>query len=165
MMPGHSHGMDVVIACVDPATQPDLLSWVQAHHDETAPTAPPESRHTLSAGELTSPGVRLWLARDADGRIVGSVALSPVEPGHEELKSMRVEPLARGKGLGGALLDAAVADARARHVVRMSLETGSDPFFAPAWAVYRSRGFTDCGPFGGYVEDPYSIFLTLALDP
>ena len=157
--------MNVVIALVDAGEQADLAGWVLAHQAETAPTAPPESRHTLSHEELAAPGVRLWLARDDQGRIVGSVALSPVGPGHEELKSMRVEPLARGKGLGGALLDAAVADARARHVVRMSLETGSDPFFAPAWAVYRSRGFTDCGPFGGYVEDPYSIFLTLALDP
>lgn len=155
--------MDVVVALVDPEREPDLAGWVTAHEAETAPTAPPESRHTFSLADFAAPGVRLWLARDGRGRIVGSVALSPVEHGHEEIKSMRVEPSLRGQGLGGALLDAAVADAGARGLTRVSLETGADPFFAPAWAVYRGRGFTSCGPFGAYVEDPHSRFMTLDL--
>ena len=156
--------VQIVVALVDAGEQADLAGWVLAHQAETAPTAPPESRHTLSHEELAAPGVRLWLARDDQGRIVGSVALSPVGPGHEELKSMRVEPAERGRGLGGRLLDAALADARERGLQRISLETGSDRFFAPAWAVYRSRGFGACGPFGDYIEDPHSIFLTRMLD-
>lgn len=48
---------------------------------------------------------------------------------------------------------------------RVSLETGSMDFFAPARAFYRKAGFTDCPPFGSYGADPNSVFMTLALRP
>ena len=32
--------------------------------------------------------------------------------------------------------------------------------FAPARSLYASFGFKPCGPFGNYVEDPYSVFMT-----
>lgn len=156
-------GRDVVIQRVDPAEQPDFPGWVQAHQDETAPTAPPESRHALDVEDFSRPGMRLWLARDRSNRIVGSLALAPVAEGHEELKSMRVEPSMRGRGLGGALLETALADAAARGIERVSLETGSMAFFEPARSVYRRAGFTECGPFGAYAEDPLSVFMTLQL--
>jgi len=56
-----------------------------------------------------------------------------------------------------------VATARARGYARLSLETGSGPAFDAAHALYARHGFVPCGPFGGYVEDPFSRFLTLAL--
>jgi putative acetyltransferase len=88
------------------------------------------------------------------------VALAPVEPGHEELKSMRTDPGVRRRGVGSRLLEHAVADARARGVSRLSLETGSMEFFAPARDLYRRNGFVDCPPFGAYRPDPNSVFLT-----
>ena len=47
----------------------------------------------------------------------------------------------------------------------MSLETGSAPAFAPARSLYESFGFTYCPPFGDYVDDPNSVFLTRVLEP
>jgi putative acetyltransferase len=44
---------------------------------------------------------------------------------------------------------------------RLSLETGSWDYFQPAVALYRSHGFVECPPFGDYVPDPNSIFMTL----
>ena len=35
--------------------------------------------------------------------------------------------------------------------------------FKPAQKLYQSFGFTFCGPFAGYVEDPNSVFMTLRL--
>ena len=35
--------------------------------------------------------------------------------------------------------------------------------FEPAQKLYESFGFTRCGPFGDYVEDPNSVFMTLRL--
>jgi putative acetyltransferase len=35
--------------------------------------------------------------------------------------------------------------------------------FRPAQRLYESFGFTYCGPFGDYVEDPNSVFMTLRL--
>ncbi|GGB88596.1 GCN5 family N-acetyltransferase [Knoellia flava TL1] len=145
----------------DPA-DPELLDFLRAHLDDLAPTAPPESRHALDVEGLRQPGIRMWVARD-EGRLVGTVALAPLEPGHEELKSMRTSPESRGRGVGGSLLRHALADARARGVTRVSLETGSMEFFVPARSLYRGAGFAECPPFGSYVEDPNSTFLTLLL--
>lgn len=47
--------------------------------------------------------------------------------------------------------------------MRLSLETGSDPFFAPARALYAKHGFVPCPPFGSYRPDPLSTFMTLDL--
>jgi putative acetyltransferase len=47
---------------------------------------------------------------------------------------------------------------------QLSLETGSMEFFAPARHLYRSFGFTVCGPFEGYSEDPNSVFMTKRID-
>jgi putative acetyltransferase len=46
---------------------------------------------------------------------------------------------------------------------RVSLETGSWPYFDPARALYTRHGFVECAPFGDYRLDPNSTFMTLAL--
>jgi putative acetyltransferase len=58
-----------------------------------------------------------------------------------------------------------MAAARARGMARLSLETGSWPYFAPARELYARHGFVECEPFGDYRPDPNSVFLTLALQP
>ena len=56
-----------------------------------------------------------------------------------------------------------MAEARRRGYRRLSLETGSQPEFAPARALYARFGFVECGPFGDYRLDPCSTFMTRAL--
>lgn len=149
---------------IDPAdfARADLHEFLQAHLDDMEPTAPPESRHALDLTGLRAPGVRMWVAR-LDGALVGTAALKNLTPTHDELKSMRTDPAVRGKGVASALLAHALADARARGITQVSLETGSMAFFEPARALYRKHGFTECGPFGSYVPDPNSTFMTLPL--
>ncbi|MGN6160644.1 MAG: GNAT family N-acetyltransferase [Marmoricola sp.] len=143
-------------------TDPALKHFLQDHIDDMEPTAPPESQHALDFDELRSPDVRLWVAHE-DGTLVGTAALAELSPGHEELKSMRTDPSRRGTGIASALLLHLLADARARRVERISLETGSMEFFAAAHALYLKHGFVDCAPFGSYLEDPNSRFMTLEL--
>ncbi len=143
---------------------PELVAFLRAHLDDLAPTAPPSSQHALDLAGLQRPGVRLWVARVPEA-LVGTVGLAPVEPGHEELKSMRTDPERRGLGIASAMLRHALADASARGVERVSLETGSQPFFAPARALYAKHGFVECAPFGAYALDPHSTFMTLVLEP
>lgn len=145
-------------------SDPRLAAFLQAHLDDMEPTAPPESRHALDLAALQRDGVRLWVGVDADG-IVGTVALAPVEDGHEELKSMRTEPRVRGTGVATRLLAHALDDARARGISRVSLETGSMEFFEPARRFYARVGFVPCPPFGSYAEDPLSTFMTRSTDP
>ncbi|WAC66405.1 GNAT family N-acetyltransferase [Agrococcus sp. SL85] len=144
--------------------EPALLAFLQAHLDDMAPTAPPESQHALDARELQAPGVRLWVARSG-GRIVGTVALAALEPAHEELKSMRTDPALRGAGVGSRMLRHALDDAASRGIARISLETGAQDFFAPARALYATHGFAPCPPFGDYWDDPLSAFMTRELAP
>jgi putative acetyltransferase len=140
---------------------PSLALFLQSHLVDLEPTSPPESRHALDLKSLQSPNVRLWVAVDAG--IVGTGALAAIESGHEEIKSMRTDPLQRGRGIARKLLLFMIEDARERGVQRVSLETGSMEFFAPARALYEKFGFVTCSPFGSYVEDPHSTFMTLAL--
>jgi putative acetyltransferase len=143
-------------------TDPDLGMFLQAHLDDLEPTAPAESRHALDLSGLRTPDVRLWVAR-VDGRIAGTGALAALEPGHEELKSMRTDPARRGQGIATRILDHLLCDARARDIKRVSLETGSMVFFAPARALYAKAGFVACSPFGSYRPDPNSVFMTMTL--
>lgn len=143
-------------------TDPALARFLQEHLDDMQPTAPPESRHALQLSELDRPWVRLWCAH-IGGEIVGTVALAVMDDGHEELKSMRTSPHHRGQGIARTLLAEALDDARSRGVGQVSLETGSVDFFSAARSLYRSAGFEQCGPFGTYVEDPNSVYFTIAL--
>ena len=141
---------------------PALAAFLQAHLDDMEPTAPPESRHALDLGALQGEHVRLWVAT-ADDAIVGTAALAAIDDRHEELKSMRTDPARRGTGVASRMLAHVLADARERGVERVSLETGSMDFFAPARRFYATAGFVPCEPFGSYVPDPNSTFMTMVL--
>ena len=150
--------MSIRIVRVETA-DPAVAAFLSAHHAELAPTAPAESRHALVFERLLASDVRLF-ACWVDGRPVATGALARVEIDHEELKSMRTDPTLRGRGLGRSMLTFLLADAETRGIRRVSLETGSAKFFVPARALYTATGFRECGPFGGYVADPHSTFMT-----
>jgi putative acetyltransferase len=141
---------------------PALVAFLQAHLDDIAPTAPAESQHALDLQGLAAPDIRLWVATSGTS-LVGTGALAALETGHEELKSMRTDPAQRGRGVARRLVDHLLRDARERGVRQISLETGSQDFFAPARTLYEKAGFTVCPPFGSYWEDPNSVFMTLRL--
>jgi putative acetyltransferase len=65
--------------------------------------------------------------------------------------------------VGTAMLLNIVEAARAMGLSRLSLETGSWPYFLPAREFYKRHGFLECPPFGEYVPDPNSVFMTLDL--
>ena len=76
---------------------------------------------------------------------------------------MRTAQAYMRQGVASAILRHIIAEARRRGYTRLSLETGSMDFFAPAHQLYRSFGFTTCEPFGAYKPDPNSTFMTLVL--
>jgi putative acetyltransferase len=141
---------------------PRVAALVAEHLARAAAATPPESRHALALDGLRAADVRVWAVL-SDGAPVGVGGLRALSPDHGEVKSMFVDPAFRGRGAGVALLIHALAAARAAGMARVSLETGSAPYFAPAVALYRRFGFADCPPYGRYVADPNSLFLTLDL--
>lgn len=142
---------------------PEIAAFLAAHLADMRATSPPESTHALDLDALRRPDVRFWSAR-LDGRLVGCAALRSLDAAHGEIKSMRVDPAVRGRGIGAALLRHLLAEARTAGFERLSLETGAMDFFAPARALYARHGFVECRPFGDYREDPNSVFMTRRLD-
>jgi putative acetyltransferase len=124
--------------------------------------SPPESVHALDLARLRKPEITFWTAWE-DSLLVGCGALKELDPKHGEVKSMRTPNGRRRKGVGRAILGHIVHVARSRSYERLSLETGSMEAFKPAQKLYESFGFTYCGPFGDYIEDPNSVFMTLRL--
>lgn len=151
----------VLIALDDPRRD-DVLVLLEEHLADMYATSPAESVHALDPAALAVPAISFYTVRE-DGALLGCAALKHLSDDHVELKSMRTATAARRRGVAGMLLDHLLAEARGQGYGRVSLETGTQAFFAPARALYRSRGFDDCGPFAGYRYDPNSAFLTLAL--
>lgn len=137
----------------------DLLEEHLAHMHEVSP---PESVHALDLEKLRQPEITFWTAWDGPV-LLGCGALKELTPTHGEVKSMRTPGALRGRGAGRALLAHIVAQARQRGYKRLSLETGPHATFEPAHKLYRNFGFTACGPFADYVDDPHSVFMALEL--
>jgi putative acetyltransferase len=95
--------------------------------------------------------------------LLGFGALKRLSADHGEVKSMHIIESKRGKGIGSAMLRHIMAATRAQAMSRLSLETGSWDYFQPARALYRKHGFVECAPFGRYLPDPNSVFMSLDL--
>lgn len=151
----------VQVVVADP-TEPDVHRFLGEHTAQMATISPPESCHALDPGKLSAPEITVWAAR-LDDDLVGTVALKRHADGLAELKSMRTSPAHQRTGIAAALLRRLVAQARVEGIRRLSLETGTEPFFAPARALYLRHGFVACSPFADYVADPLSVYLTRQL--
>jgi putative acetyltransferase len=121
--------------------------------------SPPESVHAFDVDKLRAPDVTFWSVWVGE-EIAGCGALKRLDTKRGELKSMRVADAFLGRGVGRALLEHLIAEARARGIETLWLETGSTQAFVPALKLYESAGFVRCGPFEDYAEDPYSVFMT-----
>jgi putative acetyltransferase len=134
-----------------------------AHHLETARAATaPGSAHAFDLLGLKEPDVLFWAAWDEDN-LLGVGALKRLSHDHGEIKSMHTASDRRRRGVGSAMLLHIVDAARAMGMSRLSLETGSWDYFAPARELYRRYGFVECPPFGEYVSDPNSVFMSRSL--
>ena len=140
----------------------DVVALLERHLAFANEHSPPEDVHALDLDGLLDPAVTFFSAR-RDRQLLAIGALKQLDETHGELKSMHTAAVARGQGIGRAMVDHLVGVARARGYRRVSLETGSTDPFVPARSLYERSGFTPCGPFGDYVESRNSAFLTLVL--
>lgn len=151
--------MDVRIG--DPS-DPRIAALLEAHLRDAAEHSPPESVHALDIAALRDPDVTFWAAWAGD-EVAGCGALLELDSRHGEIKSMRTAPRYLRRGVASRILEHIVREAERRAYARLSLETGSMPAYAPARAFYARFGFTPCAPFGDYLPDPNSVFMTRAL--
>jgi len=147
---------------IDDLSRPAIHALLNEHLQNMYELSPPESVHALDLAKLRAPGITFWTAWEGPV-LLGCGALKELDPKHGEVKSMRTPNALRRRGAGRALLERIIEVARERGYERLSLETGSMEAFTPAQKLYESFGFGYCGPFGDYVEDPNSVFMTLRL--
>ena len=148
---------------VDDLTGPEIRQLLEEHLQHMRSLSPPESVHALDLDALRRPEITFWSIWSEDSKLMGSGALKSLGDGHGEIKSMRTADAHRNKGVGQAMLNHILREARTRAYTRLSLETGSVPGFKPAQRLYARTGFTPCGPFANYPEDPFSLFMTTEL--
>lgn len=110
----------------------DLASFLKDSHSEAK-----------VAGEIANPGLRVMLAHDDDGNLLGfcKLVMECGWPDHArggrviELKQLYAAPEATGRGIGGALMDWAVAEAAAFGADEIQLSVyaenpGAQKFYA-----------------------------------
>lgn len=122
-----------------------------------------EAEMAAMPGQYGPPTGELLLARDAQGNPVGCVGLRPIEPaGACEMKRLYVSPDGRGAGLGGSLVEAAVAAAERIGYREIRLDTL--PSMVEAQALYRKMGFETMEP---YYDTPMigTLFMRRLLGP
>ena len=147
---------------LDDLRHPAVIALLQEHLDWMHRTSPPESVHALDLDALRQPDIAFWTLWDGE-TLAGCGALRALDATHGEVKSMRTAQTHLRRGVAATMLDHILAEARRRGYARLSLETGSMAYFAPAHALYARAGFRPCAPFGDFVEDPNSVFMTRAL--
>ncbi|MBE9606053.1 GNAT family N-acetyltransferase [Acetobacteraceae bacterium H6797] len=112
-------------------------------------------------GKYAPPKGALLLARNTEGTAIGCVALRPLAEGCCEMKRLYVSPEGRGLGLGRALLEAILAEARRIGYREIRLDTL--PGMDSAIALYEKAGFSR---IPAYYETPLAgtIFMAKPLN-
>ncbi|MCR2791770.1 GNAT family N-acetyltransferase [Microbacterium sp. zg.Y625] len=146
----------------DDLTGEATCALIAAHLDAMHAQTPTESVHALGVEQLRQRHITVWSAWEGDD-LAGVGALQRRDATHGEIKSMRVASTHLRRGVARALLRHIVAEARVMGLLRLQLETGSGPDFAAARALYLGEGFTPCGPFGDYTDDPLSTYFVREL--
>lgn len=146
---------DIKVMPGDPR-DPQATALLRQSHMLMQTLFEPEENHFLDIDELCVPSIRFFIAREGQTAL-GCVALASKD-GYGEIKSMFVDPRARGKGIAHHLMRQVETEARAQGLTTVKLETGDK--LTQAHSLYSAHGYVDCGPFGEYEANKSSIFMT-----
>jgi putative acetyltransferase len=110
-------------------------------------------------GHYAPPEGQLLLA-EFEGQLAACVALHQLGPDTCEMKRLYLRPQFRGKGLGRALAERIIAEARQIGYRRMRLDT-VEPVMKDAVVLYRKLGFQEIAP---YCSNPIAGALYMELE-
>ncbi|GAA1797051.1 GNAT family N-acetyltransferase [Agromyces neolithicus] len=162
-----------VTVSIEPPRQPGVERLLDGSTAYAQSLYPPESNFLLDISTLERPEVAFYVARDGE-RAVGIAALvvetaadsddraDAPAPARGELKRMFVDPSARGRGVAAALLTRIEADAEARGIRQIVLETGD--LHDAAQSLYTRHGYREIPQFGQYVGEAHSVCFAKSLD-
>lgn len=147
---------------VETPLQDDVRDLVAALNEFAFARTPKEYCHHMTVEQMAQPDTTIFLARDADGSVLGMGGLRRHADGVGEVKRMFVKPQAQGRGVGGALLAHIEHLARQEGCTRIVLETGSN--FDAARRVYERGGFASSEPVLDYAPSPWTSFYAKELN-
>jgi putative acetyltransferase len=126
------------------------------------------SLYPAISNHLTDPAALLdeeglFMGVYVDEKLVGcgAVRLRREDVPYGEIKRLFVTERWRGHGFSKAIMSALEQHLVAQGITAARLETG---IWQPeALGLYMKLGYVNRGPFGGYAEDPLSVFLEKTL--
>ncbi|MFM2088465.1 MAG: hypothetical protein RLZZ237_3334 [Pseudomonadota bacterium] len=136
--------------------QADVLALIAELDAYQQSLYPADSVYSLDLASLPPASLLFAVARDANGLAVACGAIV-VTPEFGEIKRMYLHPDSRGLGLAQRLLAVLEAQALERGCRLLTLETGIHQ--PAAIALYARHGYQRRGPYGGYPDDPFSVFM------
>ena len=142
---------------------PEVNKLLTKHFVELRAASPEGSAHVLDITGLRIPTIKFWSLWEKN-QLMGCGALKFLDKDHGEFKSIRIHDNFRGKGYGLKIVNHLINEAKYLKIKRLSIETGSGDFFAPARKLFNNCGFKPCPPFAHYKEDINSLYLTKLLD-
>jgi [ribosomal protein S18]-alanine N-acetyltransferase len=167
--PAHPGGMTAVVGDDSPARvdasalsvrvarKSDLGEVSRIEHASFAdPWGPGDFRSVLD-----SPQTIFLVAGDEASEALAGYAIALTVLDESEILNIAVDPAVRGRGLGGRLLDSAIAEVAKRGAVAAFLEVRESN--VAARGLYRSRGFEELSRRRGYYRTPVEDALVLRL--
>jgi putative acetyltransferase len=151
--------MNVTVIPCDPR-DPAAIALLEQSHALMTEMFPAESCHFLSIEALCTDDISFFVAQ-VDGVTLGCGAIAR-RTDYTEVKSMFVDPAARGQKVAQHILEHLIALSQDEGFAQMYLETGVG--LDAAHALYLKYGFAFCPPFGDYVEDPLSLCMHKVLE-
>ena len=148
----------------DDLSSADVRALLALHLSDLHGKSPPGHVFALDLSGLQASDVTVWTSWDG-ASLAGIAALKQFGADSGEIKSMRTHPDHLRKGVADGLLMHIIAEARARGLTIVHLETGTGPAFEPALALYRKHGFVAGPAFADYRPSDFNQFLQRALQP
>ena len=133
----------------------EYMAWVVQGNEALAPprddkptgTVEAYVERTLDAMYGRRPPDGAFYLVEVDAEPAGLCGLRQITPGVAEFKRIYVRPSHRGLGLGAAMLDRLIGDARSFGCQKAVLD--SAPYMQAAHRLYAAAGFVDCAPYAG----------------
>ncbi|MCY3768646.1 MAG: GNAT family N-acetyltransferase [Gammaproteobacteria bacterium] len=124
---------------------------------------PEESNHLDPVHELAKSNVCFLGAYLGDELVgIGAVKYLHADCDYGEIKRVYVKKSTRRKGISQSLMKQLEVDAQRRGVAVLRLETGVHQ--PEAVGLYEKLGYSRCGRFGAYPDDPVSVFMEKKLE-
>ena len=140
----------------------EVNELLKKHFVELRSVSPSGSTHVLDINGLKDKSIKFWSLWEND-KLIGCGALKLLESDHGEFKSIRVADKFRKQKIGQKIVSHLIDRSKQLGFKKLSVETGSGEFFAPARKLFKSFGFETCKPFAHYKEDINSCYYSLNL--